>query len=119
VYEARTGKLLQSLPTVKGATDVVVTEDESTAIVSGAEGNAVAMIQLSNGKEIARIEGLAGAKHIVFNRLQTKAYVTLSGSNEVAVIDLDKRQVTERIPVGQMPHGIEIKALPGIGGSCG
>jgi YVTN family beta-propeller protein len=82
------------------------------------EGNAVTFVDLANGKPVQTIDKLAGARHISYNRQQTKAYVTLSGSNEVAVIDTQTRQAVERIKVGAVPHGIQIKALPGIGGSC-
>jgi YVTN family beta-propeller protein len=82
------------------------------------EGNAVAFVDLAAGKTVATVGDLPGARHISFNRLQTKAYVTLSGSDEVAVIDVASRQAAERIKVGGQPHGIQIKALPGIGGSC-
>ena len=44
--------------------------------------------------------------------------VTLSGSDAVSVIDVESFKEVEKIKVGEIPHGIEIKALPGIGGSC-
>ncbi len=36
------------------------------------------------------------------------AYVTLSGENAVALVNLDKLKVEEKIPVGKHPHGLRL-----------
>ncbi|WP_218092369.1 hypothetical protein [Paenibacillus solanacearum] len=118
IYNTADGKLLGKIDAIDGATDVVVTDNGQTAIVTGMEGSSVTFVDLQSYKAVKTLTGLPGAKHISFNRQQTKAYVTLSGSNQVAVIDTEKQEVTDRITVGAQPHGIQLKALPGIGGSC-
>lgn len=119
IYNTADGSRMAAIDVVAGATDVVWTDDESTAVVTGMEGNAVAIVDLHANKVVKTFEDLAGAKHLAFNRLQSRAYVTLSGTDEVVVINMEQLAVEERIKVGVKPHGIVLKALPGIGGSCG
>lgn len=102
----------------EGATDVIIDEEGDFAIVTSIEENFVARVDLASGEVTERLDDQPGAKHLAFNREQSRVYVTLSGSNEVSVIDLASFEEETRIEVGNMPHGIEIKALPGIGGSC-
>jgi YVTN family beta-propeller protein len=47
--------------------------------------------------------------HVVANKLGNTAYVTLSGENVIAVVDLIKRQVVKKIPVGRFPHGLRLR----------
>ncbi|WP_026691289.1 hypothetical protein [Alteribacter aurantiacus] len=102
-----------------GATDVVISEDESYAFVTSLEESFVAKIDLESNEVVDLLEDQEGAKHLAFNREQSRIYVTLSESNEVSVINTDSMEEEYRIELGgDMPHGIEIKALPGIGGSC-
>ncbi|UCZ52449.1 hypothetical protein LGQ02_16640 [Bacillus shivajii] len=102
-----------------GATDVVITEGGNQAVVTSVEESFVALVDLEAGEVVERIENQEGAKHLSFNREQSRVYVTLSGSNEVSVIDMEAFEEEYRIEIGgNMPHGIELKALPGIGGSC-
>lgn len=118
IYNPADGTLIGEVDGVEGATDIVLTEDGSTAVVTGMEGNAVYFVDLNAMAVSSVIDDMPGAKHLSFNRQQTRVYVTLSGSEHVSVIDMETREEEERIEVGEMPHGIQIKALPGIGGSC-
>lgn len=102
-----------------GATDVVVTEDGNYAIVTSIEGGTVVKVDLTDNSVVSELENQEGAKHLAFNREESRVYVTLSESNEVSVIDVESFEEDYRIELGgDMPHGIDIKALPGIGGSC-
>jgi YVTN family beta-propeller protein len=119
VYDTATGELLHSIVTLSGPTDVYISEDESQAWVTLLESNAVSAIDLKTHEVIYTVEKLPGAKHLAVNRLESKLYVTLSNSNQVAILDAQTGEILGYIKVGQMPHGIQLKALPGIGGSCG
>ena len=118
IYNTTSYEKLGSINGLEGATDLVIAEDGSFAIATSIEGNKIVKIDLATNKITATIDNLAGAKHIAFNRLESRAYVTLSGSDTVSVIDVESFEEVEQITVGEIPHGIEIKALPGIGGSC-
>lgn len=45
--------------------------------------------------------------HVVADRAG-RAYVSLSGANEIAVVDLAKAEVIARIPTGAYPHGLRL-----------
>lgn len=117
-YDKQSGELIRAFEVGHGVTDFVINEDGTMAVTTSMEGNAVSFIDLESGEVTGTMSDLSGAKHLSFNRKETKVYVTLSGSNEVAVIDVESLEVEETIEVGEAPHGIEMKALPGIGGSC-
>lgn len=44
--------------------------------------------------------------HVVTDSSGKKAYVTLSGENAVAVVDLDKGKILNKIKTGRSPHGL-------------
>ena len=48
------------------------------------------------------------AAHVVADGENRFAYVTVSGSNAVKVVDLRKKTVVAAIPVGRMPHGLRM-----------
>lgn len=117
-YDANTGEKLNQIEVGQGATDFVINQDASLMVVTNLEGNSVSIVDLKSNQVMKEITGLKGPKHIAFNRKETMAYITLSGSDEVAVLDLDKKEIVNTIQVGAVPHGIQIKAMPGMGGSC-
>ncbi|WP_438349344.1 beta-propeller fold lactonase family protein [Paenibacillus sp. FA6] len=118
IYNTTSFEKIVELDTVEGATDIVISKDGSTAVITGTEGNAAAIIDLNNNTIITTIADLPGAKHLSFNRQENRVYITLSGSDEVAVFNMETLELENSIKVGVKPHGIQIKALPGIGGSC-
>ncbi|WNF38629.1 hypothetical protein RJD24_09500 [Bacillaceae bacterium IKA-2] len=118
LFSTQNGELITSITGVPGITDFVIKEDQSQAIATSLEGNALYLIDLHSKEVISTIENLTGAKHLAFNRLESRVYVTLSGTNEVQIVDLETFEIEKTIEVGAAPHGIKIKALPGGGGSC-
>lgn len=50
------------------------------------------------------------AAHVIVDRANRFAYVTVSGNNAVKVIDLRRKTVAATIPVGRMPHGLRMSA---------
>ncbi len=118
VFDTTSLKKQKEVQVGKGATDFVITDEGTHLVATNMEGDSVTIQDLQSNKTLKTIEGLESPKHISFNRKQTKVYVTLNGTNKVAVIDIEEQKVIEEIEVGEAPHGIEIKALPGVGGSC-
>lgn len=49
--------------------------------------------------------------HVVTDRRGVHAYVTLSGENVVAVIDLSRNEIVRKIPTGRYPHGLRISPI--------
>jgi YVTN family beta-propeller protein len=118
LFSAENGLPITSITGVPQITDFVIKEDQSQAIATSLEGNALYLIDLNTKEVISTLNNLAGAKHLAFNRLENRVYVTLSGTNLVQIVDLETFEVEKTIEVGAAPHGIKIKALPGGGGSC-
>lgn len=46
--------------------------------------------------------------HVVADNAGKFAYVTLSGEDAVAMVDLDKGDVVRKMPVGRFPHGLRM-----------
>ena len=56
---------------------------------------------------VATVEVGAHPAQVVADR-QGRAYVSLSGGNEIAVVDLAAASVIERIATGAYPHGLRL-----------
>lgn len=117
-YDLTSNELVHAIEVGEGITDFVISETGDFAIATSLEGSALFYIDLHNQEVTNVIHDLPGAKHVAFNRIESRVYVTLSSSNEVAVINVETFSVENKIEVGDTPHGITIKALPGMGGSC-
>lgn len=50
------------------------------------------------------------AAHVIADRANRFAYVTVSGNKAVKVVDLRSKSVAATIPVGEMPHGLRMSA---------
>ncbi|TFB24054.1 hypothetical protein E3U55_04375 [Filobacillus milosensis] len=118
VFDIPNGEKVAQFKVGEGVTDFVITEDGSKLISTNMEGKSITIYDLDNQKIIKKLDNISTPKHISFNRKQTKAYITLNGTNKVAVLNMETNEIVEEITVGDAPHGIQIKALPGIGGSC-
>ncbi len=46
--------------------------------------------------------------HVVVDREGKRAFVTLAGSDAVAVVDLARKQIARRIKTGRYPHGLRV-----------
>ena len=57
---------------------------------------------------LASIEVGEHPAHVVVDRAGLRAFVTLSGANAVAVIDLSRREVVQTVATGAYPHGLRI-----------
>lgn len=118
LFSAQNGELITSITGVPDITDFVIKKDQSQAIATSLEGNALYLIDLEAKEVISTLENLTAAKHLAFNRIESRVYVTLSGTNKVQIVDLETFEIEKTIEVGAAPHGIKLKALPGGGGSC-
>jgi len=78
----------------------------------GAKTHALAIIDTRSFKIVGEIPGLPGDSNegMVIDRAGKKLYVNLTGSDEVGVIDLDKRQIIARwpLPDAHVAHAIAL-----------
>ena len=57
---------------------------------------------------IASIEIGDHPAHVVTDPTGLRAFVTLAGENAVAIVDLNRNEVVQKIAVGRYPHGLRI-----------
>lgn len=84
-------------------------------IIGNSTSNTVTLQPLDGGAQVTLSDvGLTPTEIAVVPRLE-RAYITMAGSNEVAVIDYRNQKLVGRIAVGQRPvHIFEAPALPKV-----
>lgn len=95
VNNREAGKVLQSVCT-SGSNVYLVLNSSSK----------IEVINKNTSREVATITGLEGPRYMVANG--TTGYVSLWGTDEVAVLDLTNNTVKQRIKVGPDPEGLLI-----------
>ncbi len=77
----------------------------------GAEGAAEGLLVIFDPQNIAAPKATVAVgshpAHVVADRLG-RAFVALSGGDEIAVVDLEKAEVIGRIATGDYPHGLRL-----------
>ncbi len=73
----------------------------------GAAGLLVILDPADSSRPAATVEVGSHPAHVVADR-QGRAFVSLSGGNEVAVVDLARAEVVGRIGTGAYPHGLRL-----------
>jgi DNA-binding beta-propeller fold protein YncE len=72
-------------------------------------GGSVRIFDVATRKELGNIElGDAGPVGTAVSGDSKFAYVSLQGTNEVAVVDLERRVEVKRFPSGAGPDGIAV-----------
>ncbi len=69
-------------------------------------GNEVLIVNLSSGKEVARIANLKRVHGIALANQLNKGFITDGGDNAVVVFDLKSNAVTQKIKVGEAPDAV-------------
>ncbi|MFN4149347.1 MAG: YncE family protein [Candidatus Sericytochromatia bacterium] len=97
----------------------------SFLIVGNSSSNTVTIFDInSNDKKTLSDIGLSPTDGVTFEKLN-RVFITMAGSNEVSVIDYDKKTLLTKIPVGKRPvhiyivtndshHGLTIKHDDGV-----
>lgn len=108
VIDTAGGKVLSHIPTGgQQPTGVAVTRDGKLAVVTNSFSGSLAFVDLAAGKSAT--VPLPGAPYDV--RLSpdgATAYVSVSQLDEVAVVDVATRKVTDRIPTGRRPRALAL-----------
>lgn len=94
--------VIRSVSTDLGPEHFAVTPDGRQAYVANFDGGSVSVIDLMEGKEIARIEGFSEPHGVTFHPSLPKAYVPNVGAHEVGVINTQTHQLVKRIAVGEL-----------------
>jgi YVTN family beta-propeller protein len=89
----------------EGADAVFLSPVQRTAYLPGDAGS-VFIFDRTSEKMTGRIDGFAGPRAIDFDPGGTRAYVTETASNTIAVVDLQGKAIVSRIGVGTQPYAI-------------
>jgi YVTN family beta-propeller protein len=82
------------------------TNDGKLALISDPATNELIIVDAATRKIVKQLEVGGGPGGILIAPGDERAYVALAGDNAVAVIDLHKLEITERIPTGPGPDGM-------------
>jgi YVTN family beta-propeller protein len=106
-------KTIQTLPIpVKGANRLKFTPDGRRVLISGlgagsnAAGIGLVVIDATTRKEVKQLSLGGGAAGILIVPDGSRAYVAVSTSDKVAIIDLKTLEVTGQISAGKQPDGL-------------
>lgn len=81
--------------------------------MTGLEHNADGILAIYEMKDdrpslIKKISVGKHAAHVIADGSGTRAYVSLSGENKIAVVDLSEAKIVKKIEVGAFPHGLRV-----------
>jgi YVTN family beta-propeller protein len=106
IINVATKKVVQTLtPGTKRSNHVKFTPDGRQVLLSDAEGDEILVYEAATRKEITRVK-LAGPDGFVIVPDGSRAYISMSRDNAVAVMDLKTFEILRRIPTGKAPHGV-------------
>ena len=118
--DAAAWKLVRRIPAGEGAYNLAVTRDAARLIVTNKRGQSVSVIELSSGRELARIPTTRPVVHGVAIAPDDRyAFISIEGVGSapgtVDVIDLRALAKVASVDVGQMAGGIDFwkTATPG------
>jgi YVTN family beta-propeller protein len=108
IIETASGKVLQHVPTGgEEPTGVAVTPDGKQALVTNTVGGSLAFVELGTGK--SSLLPLPGMPYdVVVSPDGKTAYVSISQLDQVAVVDLERRQVAAQVPTGRRPRALSL-----------
>ena len=107
VLDAETLAIRQTTPTGREpVTAAFQPAGRPYGLVTHLSDNFVLVLDHASGVEVARIDVGGPQANASFTPDGALAFVTVTPSNEVAIIDLANRAVVGRIPVGSQPMGL-------------
>ena len=113
VIDARTYKVLRSVPVGKRPRDAAFTPDSRTAYISGEFDASLYRIAVPDGKPVERLLELrkeARPMAVVLDPSKGRLYMSTGRGGTVAVVDLAGSKLVKEIPVGTRPWGIALSA---------
>lgn len=97
---------------ILGANRLVFTPDGKRALVSSLRIGELFVFDVASRKEVKRIHIGKGAAGILVDPDGSRAFIGCSPDNYVAVVDLNKMEMTGRIDVGGTPDGLAWAVRP-------
>ena len=116
IIDVASKRVTQTLPiSVSGANRLKFTPDGTRVFISGlgsgpgSAGHNLVVLDAALRKEVKHFDLGGGAAGILMSPDGSRAYVAVSGSDYVAVVDLKSLEVTGRILAGKQPDGLAIR----------
>jgi DNA-binding beta-propeller fold protein YncE len=106
VLSAEDLSTLATMPTGKGPVTNAWTPDARYSVVSNSSDTFATVFDAKMYKEVARLAVGQGGSNIGFTRDGTTGFMSVTGANAVAVIDMGKLNVVSQIKAGTMPQGL-------------
>lgn len=97
---------LATMPTGKGPVTNAWTPDGRYSLVANSADTFASVFDSMTKKEVARLMVGQGGSNFGFTRDGTTGFMSVTGANAVAVIDMGKLNVVSQIKAGQMPQGL-------------
>jgi DNA-binding beta-propeller fold protein YncE len=108
VLSAEDLSTLATMPTGKGPVTNAWTPDGRYSLVANSSDTFASVFDASSYKEVARLMVGQGGSNFGFTRDGSTGFMTVTGANSVAVIDMGKFNVVSQIRAGMMPQGLVV-----------
>jgi len=99
---------LATLPTGKGPVTNAWTPDARYSVVTNSGDTFASVFDAKTYKEVARLAVGQGGSNIGFTRDGNTGFMSVTGANAVAVIDMAKLSVVSQVQAGTQPQGLII-----------
>lgn len=93
----------------KGPVTNAWTPDGKYSIVTNSSDTFAQVFDAKSYKEVKRLNVGQGGANIGFTKDGTTAFISVSGANSVAVVDLAKLEVVDQIKAGTGPTGLIVR----------
>jgi DNA-binding beta-propeller fold protein YncE len=97
---------LATLPTGKGPVTNAWTPDDRYSVVTNSGDTFASVFDARTYKEVARLAVGQGGSNIGFTRDGSTGFMSVTGANSVAVIDMGKLSVVGQLKAGTQPQGL-------------
>jgi YVTN family beta-propeller protein len=110
VVQAATGKVMAEIPCGRKPAALALTPDGKRVLVTASDSGDLTIIEVEDEKltALGKVQLGFDPRGVTVAPTGKVAFVALSAAGEVAVVDLDKKTVAERIPVGRWPRTLAL-----------
>ena len=109
VLSAKDLSTLATEPCGKGPVTNAWSPDRKYAIVTNSNDTFAQVFDAKTYKEVKRLNVGQGGSNIGFTKDGAFAFISVSGANAVAVIDMAKLDVVEQLKAGTQPTGLIVR----------
>jgi DNA-binding beta-propeller fold protein YncE len=109
VLDAEDLKTLATEPCGKGPVTNAWSPDRAYAIVTNSNDTFAQVFDAKTHKEVKRLNVGQGGSNIGFTKDGKLAFISVTGANAVAVIDMAKLDVVDQLKAGTQPTGLIVR----------